>query len=86
MKILTLSAGGINWTWYIVGTLSEGKFKVLAYDRLHNARDTHPSIDGLGDIVESNDSERRAISIRIGDELFPVVNPFPVFSYPTLKD
>ena len=86
MKILTLSSGGINWTWYIVGVLSDGQFTVLAYDRLHNERDAHPAPDEVGSFIESKEGDRRVISVRIGDKTYPVVNPDHVFSYPKLKD
>lgn len=86
MKILTLSSGGINWTWYIVGVLSDGQFTVLAYDRLHNERDAHPAPDEVGSFIESKEGDRRVISVRIGEKVYPVANPNNIFSYPTLKD
>ena len=86
MKILTLSSGGINWTWYIVGVLSDGQFTVLAYDRLHNERDAHPDVNGIGSLIEAGRGDRRVIAVRIGDKTYPVVNPDHVFSYPKLKD
>lgn len=86
MKVLTLSSGGMNWTWYIVGVLSDGQFTVLAYDRLHNERDVHPEVNGTGELIEADRITRHVVSIRIDGKLYPVANPRQVFSYPKLKD
>lgn len=78
---MILDSGGINWTWYIHCTLSNGLVTIDRYYRMHNADNGHPDAQGPGKLLE-NGRERIVTSIRIGNTCYPVKNPRYVFSYP----
>ena len=84
MRIVTLNCGGINWTWFLVGVLSGGSIKILAFDRLHNERDPQPTSDGIGEVIESDKITRQVIAVLFNGTRYTVTNPMQVFSYPGL--
>ena len=84
MRIVTIDCGGINWTWFLVGVLSGGSIKILAYDRLHNERDLQPTSDGIGEVIEADQITRQVIAVMFNGTRYTVTNPMQVFSYPGL--
>jgi hypothetical protein len=90
---VTLYAGGINSSWYIVAEIDDVKLEatILVHDRLHNERDAglHPKTDGSGRIIESEDNKRNAVALTITrdglERTYNIVNPKHVFAYGRLR-
>ena len=80
MRIVTLDCGGMNWTWFLVGVVSGGSIKVLAYDRLHNERDPQPISDGHAQVIESDNVTRQVIAVDWNGTRYSVSNPMQVLS------
>lgn len=81
MRQVTLAGNGINWTWYMVATISGETITVKQYYRLHDRRDAnHPKTNGtLEKLIEMDD--RTLIAVKTGGKIYKLSNPANVFSF-----
>lgn len=86
------SGSGINWTWYLEGTIKGNTFEISAHYRLHNhdhrgkqiALEQRPEYAGGFSIIESKDSKRIATFVILPETenvQFLVSNPKYIFDY-----
>ena len=91
-QVTCLSAGGINWCWYIQGIANHDAktITIRNYNRWHQydayqGSETHPIATGTGRIIE--DAKRNAVQVEVFEKewnkssLYTVTNPKHVFDY-----
>jgi len=89
---ICIDAGGINWCWYIQGTVNhaEQTITITNYNRWHRfdynqGAEEHPIANAHGRIIENEKGQAIAVELTLKDfkstETYKVTNPAGVFSY-----